>query len=129
MYKVQASYTWYLFFIFPSFCLYYVTDLIRKLDYVNWFILFLIRIKFGHTQISVPKIGIPMSKTACINLRVYWKKGGLTYFPLLGGPPEKMGGGVGNQGVDFYTPWKHQKTTGFLMLLGGVERDYWHEMI
>ena len=24
-------------------------------------------IRFGHSQISVPKIGIPMSKTACIN--------------------------------------------------------------
>ena len=23
--------------------------------------------KFGHAQISVPKIGIPMSKTVCIN--------------------------------------------------------------
>ena len=27
----------------------------------------LLKIKFGHAQISVPKIGIPMSKTACIN--------------------------------------------------------------
>ena len=27
----------------------------------------LLKIKFGHTQISVPKIGIPMSKTGCIN--------------------------------------------------------------
>ena len=27
----------------------------------------LIKIKFGHVQISVPKIGMPMSKKACIN--------------------------------------------------------------
>ena len=27
----------------------------------------LLKIKFGHTHIRVPKIGIPMSKTACIN--------------------------------------------------------------
>ena len=31
----------------------------------------LLRIKFGHAQISVPKIGIPMSKTASIN-PWYW---------------------------------------------------------
>ena len=69
-YEVQTSntsYTSYVFFLFPWYLLYYVTDLIKKLDYVNCFILFLIRIKFRHAQISVPKIGIPMSKTACIN--------------------------------------------------------------
>ena len=27
----------------------------------------LLKIKFGYTQIGVPKISIPMSKTACIN--------------------------------------------------------------
>ena len=27
----------------------------------------LLKIEFGHTQISVPKIGIPMLKTACVN--------------------------------------------------------------
>ena len=27
----------------------------------------LLKIKFRHTQVRVPKIGIPMSKTACIN--------------------------------------------------------------
>ena len=30
--------------------------------------------------------------------------------------------------VYFYTPWKHQKTSVFLMFLGGIERDQWHEM-
>ena len=42
--------------------------MIKKLELhitVDFFVL--IKIKFGHTQISVPKIGIPMSKTACIN--------------------------------------------------------------
>ena len=57
----------YICFFFWSLCLYYVTDLIKKLDYVYWLLLFLIRIKFGHAQISVTKIGIPMSETVCIN--------------------------------------------------------------
>ena len=30
--------------------------------------------------------------------------------------------------VSFYTPSKHQKTFGFLMFLGGIERGQWHEM-
>ena len=25
----------------------------------------------------------------------------------------------------FYTPWKHQKTRGFLMFPGGIEMKYW----
>ena len=66
-YEVQTSDTLYLLFFFWSLCLYYVTDLIKKLDYVYWLLLFLIMIKLGHAKISVPKIGIPMSKTACIN--------------------------------------------------------------
>ena len=28
----------------------------------------------------------------------------------------------------FYTPWKHQKTKGFLIFLGGIEIDHVHEM-
>ena len=56
-----------IFFYFPVIMLIYVTDLIKKLDYVYWLLLFLIMIKLGHAKISVPKIGIPMSKTACIN--------------------------------------------------------------
>ena len=66
-YEVQTSDTLYLLFFFWSLCLYYVTDLIKKLDYVYWLLLFLVRIKFGHAQISVTKIGIPMSETVCIN--------------------------------------------------------------
>ena len=30
--------------------------------------------------------------------------------------------------VSFYTPSKHQKTTGFLMFRGGIERDHWHSL-
>ena len=29
--------------------------------------------------------------------------------------------------VSFYTPWKHQKTSGFLIFPGGLERN-WDEM-
>ena len=28
----------------------------------------------------------------------------------------------------FYRPWKHQKTSGFLIFTGGIKRDQWHEM-
>ena len=30
--------------------------------------------------------------------------------------------------VSFDTPWKHQKTEGFLMFSGAIEWDQWHEM-
>ena len=30
--------------------------------------------------------------------------------------------------VPFYIPWKHQKTSDFLMFSVGIERDQWHEM-
>ena len=30
--------------------------------------------------------------------------------------------------ISFYTPWKHQKTSDFLMFSGGIERDQWDEM-
>ena len=30
--------------------------------------------------------------------------------------------------ISFDTPWKHQKTSGFLMFSGGITRDQWHEM-
>ena len=28
----------------------------------------------------------------------------------------------------FYTPWKRQKTKGFLTFSGGIEMEHWHEM-
>ena len=30
--------------------------------------------------------------------------------------------------ISLYTPWKPQKTSGFLMFSGGLEREQWHEM-
>ena len=30
--------------------------------------------------------------------------------------------------VSLYTPWKHQKTSGFLIFLGGIERDHWQHI-
>ena len=30
--------------------------------------------------------------------------------------------------ISFDTPWKHQKTRGFLVFSGGIKRDQWHEM-
>ena len=30
--------------------------------------------------------------------------------------------------VSFYNPWKHPKTSGFLMISGVIERDHWHKM-
>lgn len=30
--------------------------------------------------------------------------------------------------ISFYTPWK-QKTRGFVMFLGAIQRDWWHEMV
>ena len=63
-YELQASYTLYLFFYF-LIILYYFTDLIKNLELCIRATF--IRIKFRHTQISVPKIGITVSKTACIN--------------------------------------------------------------
>ena len=30
--------------------------------------------------------------------------------------------------LSFYTHWKHQKTSGFLIFSGGIERYQWHEM-
>ena len=29
--------------------------------------------------------------------------------------------------IDFHTPWKHQKTRGFLVFSGGMERHRWHK--
>ena len=64
---VQKNYTLHLFFIFSLLYSHYVVDLIKKLELRLMEASVLLKIKFGHTQISVPKIGIPMRKTACIN--------------------------------------------------------------
>ena len=41
--------------------------MIKKLELHLMIVSILSKIKFGHAQINVPKISIPMSKTACIN--------------------------------------------------------------
>ena len=30
--------------------------------------------------------------------------------------------------VSFYTSWEHQKTSGFLMVSGGIEKEQWHKI-
>ena len=65
--RVQTNYTLNLFFIFSLLCSHYIADLIKKLELRLTIVPVLLEIKFGHAQISVPKIGIPMLKTACIN--------------------------------------------------------------
>ena len=57
----------HLFYIFSLLCSDYVADSIKKLELCLTVVSILLKIRFGHTQISVPKIGILMSKTACIN--------------------------------------------------------------
>ena len=64
---VQTNYPLHLFFICLLLCSHYIADLIKKLELCLMVVSDLLKIEFGHTQISVPKIGIPMSKTACIN--------------------------------------------------------------
>ena len=49
-----------------------IADLIKKLELLLTVVSVLLKIRFGHAQSIVPEIGIPMSKTACINpLHVY----------------------------------------------------------
>ena len=57
----------HLFFIFSLLCSYYVGDLIYKPELRLMVVLVSLKIKFGHAEISVPKMGKPMLKTACIN--------------------------------------------------------------
>ena len=68
---VQTNYTLHLFYIFLLLCSDYVADLIKKLKLCLTVVSVLLKIRFEHAQISVPKIGIPMSKTACINPWLY----------------------------------------------------------
>ena len=53
--------------MFWFLCSHYIADLVKKLEFCLMVVLVLLKIKFGHAQISVPKIGIPMLKTVCIN--------------------------------------------------------------
>ena len=64
---VETSYTVHLFSIFSLLCSDYVTDLTKKMELCLAVVSVLLKIRFGHVQISVPKIGIPMLKAAFIN--------------------------------------------------------------
>ena len=68
----KSKQTLHLFLIFLLLCSHYVSDLIKKLELCIMVVSVLFRVKFGHAHISVPKIGVPMSKTACINPCVSW---------------------------------------------------------
>ena len=61
--RVQPNNT-LIFFLFSR---YYIADLIKKLEWRLMIVSVLLEIKFEHAQVSVPKIGLRMSKTACIN--------------------------------------------------------------
>ena len=65
--RVQTNYILHLFFISSLLCSHYIADLMKKLELHSMIVSVLLEIKFGHAQISVPKIGLPMSKAACIN--------------------------------------------------------------
>ena len=59
--------TFHLFIIFSLLCSHYVIDLIKKLETRLMIVSIFHKIKFRQTEISVPRISISMSKTACIN--------------------------------------------------------------
>ena len=63
----QINYISHLFFIFSLLCSHYVADLIKKLELNLMVVSVLLEIKFGHAQLSLPKIGIRMLKAACIS--------------------------------------------------------------
>ena len=57
----------FFFFFFSLLCSYYVNDIIKKLELHLLVVIILFKTEFGHAQISVPKIGKPMPKTACFS--------------------------------------------------------------
>ena len=59
--KLAAHYNH--FIAFSLLCPYFITDMIKNLELR----LLVLRIEFGHAQISVPKISALVSKAACIN--------------------------------------------------------------
>ena len=65
----ELKHTLHLFFFFSVLCSHYVADFMKRLELCLMVVSVLLKTKFVSTQISVPKIGIPMSKTACINPR------------------------------------------------------------
>ena len=61
--KLQIAFIFYFFVIMFTLCSWF--DLKSRIAFNGSFSF--VQDKFGHAQISVPKIGIPMSKTVCIN--------------------------------------------------------------
>ena len=61
------------------------------------------------SKVSIVKDSMVLKHT----IKAIWPKFRLTHFMQL---------------ASFDTPWKHQKTIGFLMFSGGAERDQLHEM-
>ena len=59
---------------------YYITDMVKKLEVCLLLVLILVKIKFRQGQISMPKIGTPMSIAVCIDPWLY----------LLGGPRDRF---------------------------------------
>ena len=60
--------THYNYFVhFSLLCLCYNADMIKALELPLLVVIILFKIELGHTQVSEPKIGILMPKTACIN--------------------------------------------------------------
>ena len=62
--KQATHYNCFVFLLLGS---YYVTDMTKKLELCLLVFRILIKTEFKHIQISVPKIGKPMSKISCIN--------------------------------------------------------------
>ena len=67
--KQTTHYNYYVIFSLSCSC--YVADMIKKLELCLLVVIILFKIEFGHAQISVPKIGKPMPKVACITLCTY----------------------------------------------------------
>lgn len=72
-YGAQANCELHLFFIFLRLCSYYITVIIKKLKLCLLVVLILLKIKYGHPEISVPTIGVSISKTASIKPWVFSK--------------------------------------------------------
>ena len=73
----------YISFLFSHYYVHITLPIWFKKPELRLMVLSVLRkIKFGHAQISVPKIGIPMSKTACINP---WEQGDSDVHCILSG--------------------------------------------
>ena len=70
-YGVQTSYTLQLLSFFLLLCSHYGTNVIKKLELYLVIVLVLHKIRFGHAEISLTKIDIPMLKTAVSTLRMW----------------------------------------------------------